>query len=252
MSPGEGRVASRSRVQFRCVACLVAGPDPGLPGLPLLPPDVHDRRVAGAADGARAAVLTRRLGGGDSLAAGLLVLLVIVAIAAAAAQLRRPSSRSRRRASSSGCAPTWSRRRSTCSGARRCRRSYPLLMAWVRRATGGAACSTASYGPLAASPPRRTTSRSRSWPGWPTVAARLRHLPADAVLPAARRGRSREAAARHLAAHARAGAGASLDHLTRTVKGVLQSMVLVPIAQGVVALFGFLAVRRARRRCCGA
>jgi len=30
-----------------------------------------------------------------------------------------------------------------------------------------------------------------------------------------------------------------VDHLTRTVKGVLQSMVLVPIAQGIVAVLGF-------------
>ena len=36
-----------------------------------------------------------------------------------------------------------------------------------------------------------------------------------------------------------------LDHLTRTVKGVLQSMIIVPLAQGVVAFFGFWAVRRA-------
>jgi predicted PurR-regulated permease PerM len=32
-----------------------------------------------------------------------------------------------------------------------------------------------------------------------------------------------------------------VDHLTRTVKGILQSMVLVPLAQGVVALIGFWA-----------
>jgi predicted PurR-regulated permease PerM len=32
-----------------------------------------------------------------------------------------------------------------------------------------------------------------------------------------------------------------VDHLTRTVKGVLQSMVLVPLAQGLVALIGFWA-----------
>jgi predicted PurR-regulated permease PerM len=32
-----------------------------------------------------------------------------------------------------------------------------------------------------------------------------------------------------------------VDHLTRTVKGILQSMVLVPLAQGVVALVGFWA-----------
>jgi predicted PurR-regulated permease PerM len=33
-----------------------------------------------------------------------------------------------------------------------------------------------------------------------------------------------------------------LDHLTRTVRGVLQAMLLVPLAQGVVALLGFLAL----------
>jgi predicted PurR-regulated permease PerM len=32
-----------------------------------------------------------------------------------------------------------------------------------------------------------------------------------------------------------------MDHLTNTVKGVLQSMVVVPLAQGLVALLGFLA-----------
>src|SRR5262245_25510863 len=32
----------------------------------------------------------------------------------------------------------------------------------------------------------------------------------------------------------------TVEHLTRTVKGVLQSMVLVPLAQGLVALIGFL------------
>lgn len=31
-----------------------------------------------------------------------------------------------------------------------------------------------------------------------------------------------------------------IDHLTRTIKGVLQSMVLVPLAQGLLALVGFL------------
>jgi predicted PurR-regulated permease PerM len=30
-----------------------------------------------------------------------------------------------------------------------------------------------------------------------------------------------------------------LDHLSKTVKGVLQSMVIVPVAQGIVALIGF-------------
>src|SRR5207247_9791231 len=31
-----------------------------------------------------------------------------------------------------------------------------------------------------------------------------------------------------------------LDHLTRTMRGVLQAMLLVPLAQGLVALLGFV------------
>ena len=36
------------------------------------------------------------------------------------------------------------------------------------------------------------------------------------------------------------------DHLTRTVKGVLMSMVVVPVCQGLVALPAFWALRRAQ------
>jgi predicted PurR-regulated permease PerM len=117
-------------------------------------------------------------------------------------------------------------------------RRYPLLMAWVRQSTGGGAMPAAS------------TALSR-------ILTEVNHLAQSVLTGLAaglldvgiflmmlfyllRDGERLRDAVRGISPLTRGQETEVLNHLTNTVKGVLQSMVLVPLAQGLVALVGFL------------
>ena len=180
--------------------------------------------------------LTRRLGGRQSLAAGLLTLLVIAALLVpllsygtiVAQQATGVVDWVRPHLEPAAFDQLW---RETLP------QKYPLVMAWVRRATGGTAMSTAS------------TVLS-------TVTSEANHLAQSFLAGLAtvlldfgifvlmlffllRDGEEIREAASAISPLTRGQELDIVDHLTRTVKGVLQSMVLVPIAQGIVAFFGF-------------
>jgi predicted PurR-regulated permease PerM len=117
-------------------------------------------------------------------------------------------------------------------------RRYPFLMAWVRTSTGGGAL------------PAATGVLSR-------VVGEVNHLAQSLLAGLAaglmdlgiflmmvffllRDGVELRDAVRGVSPLTRAQETEILDHLANTVKGVVQSMVVVPFAQGFVALIGFL------------
>jgi predicted PurR-regulated permease PerM len=236
MSPGEGRLVPSTRVSIPLVACLVlvlvlaflvfrfflltftiAG------SLALLMSPAQRR-------------LSERLWGMRSLAASLLVLVVIVAMvlpllsygtiiaqqATGAVEFLRPH------LEPAAFDKLW---RETLP------KKFPLLMAWVRRATGGTAISTASS----------ALSGLATWANHvaQSFLAGLANVLLDfgifvlMLFFLLRDGAEIREAVRGVSPLTRGQELEIVDHLTRTVKGVLQSMVLVPLAQGVVALFGF-------------
>jgi predicted PurR-regulated permease PerM len=236
MSPGEARVVPSWRIKAPLVACLL---------LVLLLAFLVFRfffltfTIAGSlallmAPAQRS--LSRRLGGRSSIAAGLLTLLVIAALVVPllsygtiiAQQATSVVEWARPHLEPAAFDQLW---RETLP------RKYPLVMAWVRRGTGGTAMSTAS------------TVLS-------TVTAEANHLAQSFLAGLAtvlldfgifvlmlffllRDGEEIREAASAISPLTRGQELEIVDHLTRTVKGVLQSMVLVPIAQGIVALLGF-------------
>ena len=149
--PGDGaRVVTSWRVKVPLFVCLLPDPRPGLPRLPLLPADLRGGRLAWPccwrpvqrspdAPAGRAALARGRPAdaAGDRGHPG----------AGAAATAR--SSPSRRWRSSTGCARTWSRRRSSASGARRCRSATRWSWPGSASATGGQRHAAASTRALA-------------------------------------------------------------------------------------------------------
>ena len=181
--------------------------------------------------------LTRRLGGRRWLAAGLLVLLVTVAIAVPvvaygtllAQQVMGFVDWVRPWLEPAAFEKLW---REDLP------QRYPLVMAWIRQSTGGGAMPAAS------------SALSR-------VLAEVNHFAQSVLAGLAeglidlgiflmmlffllRDGDDLRDAARGISPLTRGQETELLDHLTNTVKGVLQSMVVVPLAQGAVALVGFL------------
>jgi predicted PurR-regulated permease PerM len=116
---------------------------------------------------------------------------------------------------------------------------FPLLFAWVQRLTGGTAISTASS----------ALSGLATWANHlaQSFLAGLANVLLDfgifvlMLFFLLRDGAEIREAVRGISPLTRGQELDIVDHLTRTVKGVLQSMVLVPLAQGVVALVGFWA-----------
>jgi predicted PurR-regulated permease PerM len=117
-------------------------------------------------------------------------------------------------------------------------RRYPFLMAWVRQSTGGGAMPAAS------------SALSR-------VLTEVNHVAQSVLTGLAtglidlgiflmmlffllRDGEDLRQAVRGISPLTRGQETEVMDHLANTVKGVLQSMVVVPLAQGAVALVGFL------------
>jgi predicted PurR-regulated permease PerM len=117
-------------------------------------------------------------------------------------------------------------------------RRYPFLMAWVRQSTGEGAMPAAS------------SALAR-------VLTEVNHLAQSVLTGLAtglidlgiflmmlffllRDGEELRQAVRGISPLARGQETEVMDHLANTVKGVLQSMVVVPLAQGAVALVGFL------------
>jgi predicted PurR-regulated permease PerM len=238
MSPGEGRIVPSSRVSIPLVASLV---------LVLVLAFLVFRfflltfTIAGSLALLMAPAqrtLSQRLWGMRSLSASLLVLLVITALllpllsyatiiaqqATGAFEFLRPN------LEPAAFDRLW---RETLP------RRYPLLMAWVRRATGGTAISTASA----------ALTGMATWANHlaQSFLAGLANVLLDfgifllMLFFLLRDGAEIREAVRGISPLTRGQELEIVDHLTRTVKGILQSLVLVPLAQGVVALVGFLA-----------
>jgi predicted PurR-regulated permease PerM len=181
--------------------------------------------------------LTRRVGGRRWLAAGLLVLLVTVAIAVPIVAYGTLL------AQQAVGFVEWLRPWLEPAAFEKLWREdlprrYPLLMAWVRQSVGGGAMPAAS------------SALSR-------VLTEVNHLAQSVLTGLAegvidlgiflmmlffllRDGDQLRDAVRGISPLTRGQETEIMDHLTNTVKGVLQSMVVVPLAQGAVALLGFL------------
>jgi predicted PurR-regulated permease PerM len=117
-------------------------------------------------------------------------------------------------------------------------RRYPLLMAWVRQSTGGGAL------PAASSALSRVLTEVNAFAQ--SVLTGLAEGLIDLgiflmmLFFLVRDGDQLRDAVRGISPLTRGQETEIMDHLTNTVKGVLQSMVVVPLAQGAVALVGFL------------
>ena len=238
MSPGEGRIVPSTRISIPLVLCLV---------LVVVLAFLVFRfflltfTIAGSLALLMAPAqrtLTQRLWGMRSLSASLLVLVVIAALllpllsyatiiaqqATGAVEFLRPN------LEPAAFDKLW---RETLP------KKFPLLMAWVRRATGGTAISTASS----------ALSGLATWANHvaQTFLAGLANVLLDfgifvlMLFFLLRDGAEIREAVRGISPLTRGQELEIVDHLTRTVKGILQSMVLVPLAQGVVALIGFWA-----------
>lgn len=235
-SPGEGRNVPSSRISIPLVACLL---------LVLVLAFVVFRyflltfTIAGSLALLMASAqrtLTRRLWGMRSLAASLLVLVVIAALllpmlsygtiiaqqATGAVEWLRPH------LEPAAFDKLW---RETLP------KKFPLAMAWVRRTSGGTAASTAS------AVLSRLAAEANNWAQsfLAGLANVLLHFGIFVLMLffLLRDGEELREAVRGISPLTRGQELEIVDHLTRTVKGVLQAMVVVPIAQGVVALLGF-------------
>jgi predicted PurR-regulated permease PerM len=238
MSPGEGRVVPSSRISIPLVACLVVVLVLAFVVFRffLLTFTIAASLALLMAPAQR--TLSQKLWGMRSLSASLLVLVVITALllpllsyatiiaqqAQGAVEVLRPH------LEPAAFDKLW---RETLP------RKYPLLMAWVRRATGGTAVSTAS---AALSNIAAFANHSAQ-----SFLAGLANVLLDfgifvlMLFFMLRDGSEIRDAVRGVSPLTRGQELEIVDHLTRTVKGILQSMVLVPLAQGVVALVGFWA-----------
>ena len=118
-------------------------------------------------------------------------------------------------------------------------RRYPLVMAWVRQSTDGGGL------PAASNALARVVAVANSFAQWllTGLAAGLVDLGIFLMMLffMLRDGEQVREAVRGVSPLTRGQETELMDHLTNTVKGVLQSMVVVPLAQGLVALLGFLA-----------
>ena len=238
MSPGEGRAVPSTRISIPLVACLLLVLVPAFLVFRffLLTFTIASSLALLMAPAQRS--LTRRLWGMRSLSAGLLVLVVVMALllpalsyatiiaqqATGAVDFLRPH------LEPAAFDRFW---RETLPS------RYPLLMAWVRRATGGTAISTASAALSGLTASANHLAQS--------FLAGLANVLLDfgifvlMLFFLLRDGAEIREAVRGISPLTRGQELDIVDHLTRTVKGILQSLVLVPIAQGVVALGGFWA-----------
>ena len=118
-------------------------------------------------------------------------------------------------------------------------RRYPLLMAWLRQSTDGGGL------PAASNALARVVAVVNGFAQWllTGLAAGLVDLGIFLMMLffMLRDGDQLREAVRGISPLTRGQETELMDHLTNTVKGVLQSMVVVPLAQGLVALLGFLA-----------
>ena len=237
MTPAEGRARPQRRVSIPLMACLLV-----VLFLALLIFRFFVLTFTIAASMALLlaplqAAVTRRLGGRRSLAAGLVVTLVVLALlgplltygtiiaqqAAGFVEWLRPN------LEPAAFDKFW---RETLPS------RYPLIMAWVRRLAGGTTMSTA---PSALS--RIATEANHLAQSFVTGLASVLMDFGIFVLMLfflLRDGEEIREAVRGISPLTRGQEQEIVDHLTRTVRGVLQSMVVVPLAQGVVALLGLL------------
>ena len=115
---------------------------------------------------------------------------------------------------------------------------YPQVMAWVRELSGGEGMTAAS------STLQGLLGLANA--GVQTILARVAEALLDLVIFLMmlffllRDGGELRDAARGISPLTRGQETELLDHLTRTVKGVVQSMVAVPLAQGAAAFVGFV------------
>lgn len=181
--------------------------------------------------------LTRHLGGRRWLAAGLLVVLVTVAIAVPVVAYGTLL------AQQAVGFVEWLRPWLEPAALEKLWREdlprrYPLLMAWVRQSTGGGALPAAS------------SALSRVLTEVNLFAQSVLTGLAEGLIDLGiflmmlffllRDGNQLREAVRGISPLTRGQETEIMDHLANTVKGVLQSMVVVPFAQGAVALVGFL------------
>jgi predicted PurR-regulated permease PerM len=117
-------------------------------------------------------------------------------------------------------------------------RRYPLLMAWVRQSTGGGAMPAASTVLSQA----LTQVNHAAQAMLTSFAVGLVDLGIFLMLLffLLRDGDDLRDAVRGISPLTRGQETEMMNHLTNTVKGVLQSMVVVPLVQGLAALVGFL------------
>jgi predicted PurR-regulated permease PerM len=118
-------------------------------------------------------------------------------------------------------------------------RRYPFLMAWIRQSTDGGGM------PAASTALARIVTAMNGFAQWLVTGLFAGLVDLGIFLMMLffmlRDGDQLREAARGISPLTRGQETELMDHLANTVKGVLQSMVVVPLAQGLVALGGFLA-----------
>jgi predicted PurR-regulated permease PerM len=181
--------------------------------------------------------LTRRLGGRRWLAAGLLVTLVTIAIALPVVAYGSLL------AQQAMAFVAWVRPWLEPAAFEKLWREelprrYPFVMAWVRQSTGGGAMPAASTVLSAILTEVNHAAQSMLT----SFAVGLVDLGIFLMLVffLLRDGDDLRDAVRGISPLTRGQETEMLNHLTNTVKGVLQSMVIVPLVQGLAALVGFL------------
>lgn len=181
------------------------------------------------------AALTRRLGGRAGLAAGLLVLLTAVVILIPVLSYATLITRQ------AVSFFEWVRPQLEPAALDRFWREtlparYPLVAYWVRQASGGAVPTTSTL---------LSGIAAQANDGLKVVLAGLATAIFDGMMFlmmlffVLRDGDQLRDVLRGISPLTRGQGDDAIHHLTRTVKGVLQSMILVPLAQGAVACFGF-------------
>jgi len=179
--------------------------------------------------------LTRRLRGWDSVAAALLVLLCTVLMllpllsygTLLAQQAVDVSAWLRPRLEPSAMEKLWQQTQAR----------YPLLMAWMRQITGGNTMNAVS------AVLTRIASGANHW--IQSAVAGIANALIDIgillmmLFFLLRDGDQLRDALRGISPFTRGQETEVLDHLTKTVKGTLQSIVIVPLIQGLLAMLGF-------------
>ena len=117
---------------------------------------------------------------------------------------------------------------------------YPLIASWIRNASGGAAMpATSTVLPKVAAEVNQYLQIALAGLATAVVDATLFLMMLFFLLRD--EGELRDVF-RGVSPLTRGQETEAMHHLTRTVKGVLQSMIVVPLMQGVVAFFGFWAL----------